>query len=79
MQTKIIQHCQVAEVSLVQSVLSPVSGFVIVRDIFTALGIVSNNNIVYSLQLVSVHCSVSEHSLEAQCLIKFQLYLSPIW
>lgn len=49
---KNIQHCQgqVAEVILVQSVLSPVSGFVIVRDIFTALGIVSNNNLctVYS-------------------------------
>lgn len=58
MQTKITEHCQVAEVILVQSVLSSVSGFVIVRDIFTALGIVSNNNL----------CTVSESVFTVPCL-----------
>lgn len=64
MQTKIIQHCQcqVAEVSLVQSVLSPVSGFVIVRDIFTAQGIVSNCN------KICVQFPVSESVFTVPCL-----------
>lgn len=59
MQTKITEQCQVAEVILVQPVLSSVSGFVIiVRDIFTALGIVSNNNL----------CTVSESVFTVPCL-----------